>query len=152
MTDLIRRSPVSGLIDNFFDDAFFAPSKLRSSATTWIPPVDLSQDDDRFYLRADLPGMTRDDIDLTVEDRTLTLTGSRTFTKTLPDGEAAEGEGKGKQESFSRIERQFGSFTRTFQLPSNVDTSKVEAKFEDGVLTLEIAKLEQAKSRKIKIN
>lgn len=150
MTDLIRRSPVSGLIDSFFDDAFFAPSKLRSAATSWIPPVDLSQDEDRFYLRADLPGMTREDIDLTVEDRTLTLTGSRSFTKSVPEADNAEA--SVPQESFSRIERQFGSFTRTFQLPSNVDTSKIEARFEDGVLTLVIAKLEQAKSRKIKIN
>lgn len=150
MSDLIRRTPVSGLIDSFFDDAFFAPSKLRSAATSWIPPVDLSQDEDHFYLRADLPGMTREDIDLTVEDRTLTLTGSRTFTKSVPEAEADEK--APTQESFSRIERQFGSFTRTFQLPSNVDTSKIEAKFQDGVLTLEIAKLEQAKSRKIKIN
>ena len=150
MTDLIRRSPVSGLIDSFFDDAFFAPSKLRSAATNWIPAVDLSQDEDHFFLRADLPGMTREDIDLTVEDRTLTLTGSRSFTKSVPETEKAED--SGAPESYSRIERQFGSFTRTFQLPSNVDTSKIEARFENGVLTLEIAKLEQAKSRKIKIN
>jgi len=146
MTDLIRRSPVSGLIDSFFDDAFFAPVSRTRNAAAWVPPVDLSQTADHFVLRADLPGLTKDDIELTVEDRTLTLTGSREFTaKTAQQADD-------HQESFSRIERQFGSFTRTFQLPANVDTSKVEANFEDGVLTLQIAKLEQAKSRRIEIN
>ena len=165
-TQLSRKNPVNGLINSFFDDAFFAPrqrSGRLSNGAGWVPPVDLSQTENNFVLRADLPGLQRDDIEITVEDRTLTLTGSRSFEdRTATDAPKTEGADDDKSvedqavqadgETFTRIERSFGSFSRTFHLPTNVDTSKIQASFTDGVLTLLIAKSEQAKSRRIEIS
>ena len=142
MTQLVRRNfPVSTFVDRFFDDSFFArPSRATNGdGATWVPAVDLSQSDEKFVLRADLPGLSKDDVNLTVEDSTLTLSGDRPLGK-KEDGEA-----------FNRVERTFGTFTRSFTLPSNVDGTAVSATFTDGVLTVDIPKLEEAKSRQIAI-
>ena len=145
---LVRRSPASqpftGLIDQFFDGGFFTPAN-PAGRTTWIPAVDLGQSEDAYTVVVDLPGLTKDDINVTVEDRTLSLSGERVFVDT-----AEQGEENGR--SFDRIERAYGKFSRTFYLPSNVDPTQVSASFQDGVLTIEIAKLEQAKSRQIEIS
>lgn len=145
-SSLVRRTPsqpFTGLIDQFFDGGFFTPITAGDRGP-WIPAVDLGQTDDAYTVIADLPGLTKDDINLTVEDRALTLSGERVFV----DEEKKEENAR----SFDRIERAYGKFSRTFHLPSNVDSSKVAASFKDGVLTIEIPKLEQAKSRQIKIS
>jgi HSP20 family protein len=144
-TTLTRRPSAAAfpsILEQFFDDSFFGPSMLQSrndGRNGWFPAVDLSQTPERFLIKVDLPGLTKDDIDLTVENQALTLTGERRF-ETGDDGE-----------TFSRVERSYGKFSRTFQLPNNVSASKVKAQFSDGVLTVTIPKSEEAKSRKISI-
>jgi HSP20 family protein len=144
-TTLSRRSnaPLGALVDQFFDDAFFTPNRLRRAENggdgAWLPAVDLSQTPERFVVRVDLPGLKREDIDVTVENNTLTLRGERKF------------EQHEETESYNRIERVYGAFTRSFQLPNNVDSGKVKATFEDGVLTIDIPKTEEAKSKRVEI-
>ena len=143
-TSLTRTSPFAGLVDQFFDGGFLGPSfglttKGGSGERTFLPAVDLSHDDQSYVVKVDLPGLEREDIDLTLQDQTLTLSGERKF------------ENVEENETYSRIERSYGKFTRSFQLPSNVDNSKVTAQFENGVLTVRIPKAEEAKSRAIEI-
>lgn len=144
-TELIRRAdhPFTGLIEGFFDESLWpALRRLRAlepNEASWLPAVDLAQTPESFRVTVDLPGLRREDINLTVENNTLTLSGERKFEKT----EAGP--------HFDRIERAYGKFSRTFHLPTNVDNTKVEASFENGVLTVEIPKAETAKSRQIDI-
>ncbi|MEM1247762.1 MAG: Hsp20/alpha crystallin family protein [Acidobacteriota bacterium] len=144
MNALLRTSrPFAHLVDQFFDDGFFAPSTAQrlgeGNERSFSPAVDLSQSEEEYRIQVDLPGLAKGDLSLTVEDDSLTLSGERTFTKT------AEGE------SFNRIERTFGKFSRTFQLPANADSSKVTAAFENGVLTIALPKREEAKPREIEV-
>jgi HSP20 family protein len=144
-TTMTRRpaAPLPSVLEQFFDDSFFGPSWLQSRAegrNGWFPAVDLSQTPERFLIRVDLPGMTKQDIDVTIENQTLTLTGERRFEP----GEEGE--------TFNRVERSYGKFSRTFQLPNNVDASKVKAQFADGVLSVTIPKSEEGKSRRISIS
>ena len=141
---LIRSSrPLAQIVDQFFDDGFFAPQFSRRAGETadraFTPAVDLSQSEEEYRIQVDLPGIEKENINLTVEDDTLTLTGERRFESTT------EGE------SFNRVERSFGKFSRTFQLPGNADSSKVGASFKDGVLTILLPKLEEAKPREITV-
>ncbi|MGB5400706.1 MAG: Hsp20/alpha crystallin family protein, partial [Thermoanaerobaculia bacterium] len=106
----------------------------------WVPPVDVQETEDAYVFTAELPGMSKDDVSITLEDNLLTLSGERSLKE------------KEEGENFHRVERAYGSFSRSFSLPSQVDSSKVEASFKDGLLTVEIAKAEQAKPRKIEIH
>ena len=144
MTSLMRQTyPLANFVDRFFDDSFFAPAVREQgdvSNRSWIPAVDLSQTDSGYLVKVDLPGPTKDDITVTVENNTLTLSGERAFEK------------REEEESFNRIERSYGRFTRSFGLPSNVESTAVKATFAEGVLTVEIPKAEEAKSREIEIS
>ncbi len=139
---LIPRDPFRGFFDRVFDD-FWGDSDFVADAEagrrTWLPAVDIYEDDDAFVATADLPGLKKDDIEVSIEDNVLTVSGERKFEK-------SEGEG-----TFRRVERSYGTFRRSFALPRGVDAAKVEAKFEDGVLTLTLPKSEIAKSRKIMV-
>jgi HSP20 family protein len=105
----------------------------------WVPPVDIFQNGDQeVVIKAELPDMTREQIDITVENGTLTITGE----KKLP----AEHE-----EQFHRIERRYGAFSRSFSLPQTVDTAKVAADYKNGVLTIGLPLREEAKPRQIKV-
>lgn len=135
------RDPFHGffdrVFDNFWNDSDFVPAE--AGRRTWLPAVDIYESDDAFVATADLPGLKKDDIDVSIEDNVLTVSGERKF-------EQSEGEG-----TFRRVERSYGTFRRSFTLPRGVDSAKVEAKFEDGVLTLTLPKSEMAKSRKITV-
>ena len=107
----------------------------------WAPPVDIYQNGDHeVVLRAELPGMTREDIDITVDNGMLTIRGEKKFSSEV------------KEESFHRIERRYGSFSRSFSLPQTVDTGKVGAEYKDGVLTVRLPLREEAKPRQIKVD
>ena len=107
----------------------------------WVPPVDIFENGNQeFVLKVELPDMNREDIEITVDDGTLTVKGEKKF--------AAEG----KAEQFSRIERRYGVFSRSFSLPSAVDTGKVGAEYKNGVLTVRLPLREEAKPRQIKID
>jgi HSP20 family protein len=106
----------------------------------WVPVVDIySNGRDELVLKAELPDMKEEDIELTVEDNTLTLRGEKKLDKEVTE------------EQFHRIERSYGSFARTFALPPTVDASKVSAQYKTGVLTVRLPLREEAKPNKIKV-
>jgi HSP20 family protein len=109
------------------------------STRQWVPAVDIQETADAVVLHAELPGLKREDVNITLENHMLTVSGERKFEKNT------------RADDFHRIERSYGSFARTFTLPTNVKTDKVEASFQDGVLTVKLPKVEEAKPRKIEI-
>lgn len=105
----------------------------------WSPSVDIYEDKDRLIVEAELPGMNRDDFELTVENNVLTLRGERKFEK------------KTEGDNYHRVERSYGSFTRQFTLPQTVTSEGATADFENGVLRVALPKREETKARKIEI-
>jgi HSP20 family protein len=122
-------------------DTVFDPSTGTASgqARRWTPAMDLLETEDAFVLRADLPGMSEDDVSIELEDNLLTVSGER---------KSEHGEGR---EGFYRVERAFGAFSRSLTLPKGVDAEAVSAAFDNGVLEVRIPKPEQRKPRKIAI-
>lgn len=108
-------------------------------ARRWMPAMDLAETEDHFVLRADLPGLSQDDVKIELEDGTLTVSGER------------KSEQETKDEGFYRVERAFGSFSRSLTLPQGVDPEGVTAQFDRGVLEIRIPKPEQRKPRRIEI-
>ena len=112
-----------------------------TAANTWVPPVDIFQSSEHeLVLKAELPEMSREDIDITVENDTLTISGEK-----KPSGDV-------KEEQFHHIERRYGAFRRSFSLPQTVDTAKVSAEYKHGVLTVRLPRREEAKPRQIKVD
>jgi HSP20 family protein len=112
-----------------------------ATANQWMPPVDIYQNGDReIVLKAELPDMTREDIDVTVENFVLTIKGEKKFDVDVKD------------EQYHHTERRYGTFSRSFSLPQTVDTSKVGAEYKNGVLAVRIPLREEAKPRQIKID
>jgi HSP20 family protein len=105
----------------------------------WAPLVDISEDDREYLIKAELPEVKREDVKVTAEEGTLTITGERKFEK----------EQKGKK--YHRVERSYGSFVRNFSLPDDASPAKVSAEFKDGVLTVHLAKTEKAKPQQIEV-
>ena len=121
-------------------EGFYGRPQEELARGSWVPAVDIySNGQHELVLKAELPDMKQEDIDLTVEDNTLTLRGERKI-----DGEVAE-------EQFHRIERSYGSFVRTFGLPPTVDAGKVSAEYKAGVLTVRLPLREEAKPKQIKV-
>lgn len=112
------------------------PAELTGN---WTPSVDVYEDPDRYVLVAELPGLTKDDVQIELKENVLTLRGERKFHEEYKD------------QTCHRMERAYGAFVRSFSLPSQVETSKVEAKFQDGVLTVSVPKAAAAKPRVIPI-
>ncbi len=110
------------------------------STRTWAPPVDIYENGENLVLKAELPGINPDDVEVCVEDNTLYLKGERKFEKEV------------KEENYQRVERTYGTFVRTFSLPNAIDSDKVAANYKDGVLTLTLPKREESKPRTIKIS
>ena len=112
-----------------------------TTASTWVPPVDIFQNGDHeLVLKAELPEMSRENIDLTVENGTLTISGEKKLATDV------------KEEQFHHIERRYGSFSRSFSLPQTVDAAKVSAEYKHGVLTVRLPLREEAKPRQIKVD
>jgi HSP20 family protein len=105
----------------------------------WNPAVDVVQEDDRYQVRVDLPGMKRDEIDVTIHGNTLTISGEK------------KREAETKEENLYRSERYYGKFSRSLTLPSAVDAEKIAATYKDGVLEISIPKSEEARAKVIKI-
>jgi HSP20 family protein len=129
------QSEVNRLFDTFFGGR---PSN-SSGARRWVPAMDLTETDDHLVLRADLPGLDRDDVDIEVKDGVLTVSGER---KTAQEE---------RTDGFYRVERAFGSFSRSLSLPDHVDASKIAADFNKGVLEVRIPKPEERKPQRIEI-
>ncbi len=109
------------------------------AAASFAPPVDIYEDEQKLVLKLEVPGVKQDDIDIQVEGRTLTVRGERKFHN------------EEKQENFHRVEHRYGTFARSFTLPSTVDPESIEANYDAGVLQLQLAKKAQARPRQIKI-
>jgi HSP20 family protein len=110
------------------------------TSTAFAPPVDIYEDEHNITLKIDVPGIDEKDIKVHVENNTLTVHGERKFEK------------EEKEENYRRVERQYGSFTRTFTLPNTVDQENVQADYEKGVLKVKLAKKAEAKPKQIKVN
>ena len=110
------------------------------TTTNFAPPVDIYEDEHNITLKLEVPGIDEKDIDVRVEGNTLTVHGERKIEK------------EEKEENFRRIERQYGSFTRSFTLPSSVDLGQVSAHYDKGVLKINLAKKAEAKPKQIKVN
>lgn len=143
--DLTRWDPfreLSSLQERF--DGMFGDTLSRVRGETieglaWLPAVDIVEDEDNIVLKADLPGIDAKDVDIQVENGTLTLRGERKFEKDV------------KEDNFRRIERAYGSFVRSFTLPTTVDSEKVQAEYRNGVLELRLPKRAEAKPKQIKV-
>jgi HSP20 family protein len=127
-------------MNRLFNSVFDAPAGGQSGSRRWVPAMDLVETADDFVLRADLPGMRRDDVKLEIEDNVLTVSGERA-------AEHAENE-----QGFYRLERAFGTFSRSLTLPKGIDAEAVTASFTDGVLEVHIPKPAQAKPRRVEIS
>ena len=141
MTMITRIDPFRELASFFenFSEVGAVNAKDQLAAGTFIPPVDVYEDEHNLVLKLEIPGINEEDLKVSLENNTLTVTGERKFEK------------EEKEENFHRIERRFGSFTRTFRLPSTVDPEKVEAGYDKGILKLTLAKRAEAKPKQIKI-
>jgi len=126
-------------IDRLFDDAF-GGNALRS-ASAWVPPVDVRESDSELALVFEIPGVAPEQIEVTTDNGVLTVRG-----------EKREERREGSEQQYHLVERVYGSFSRSFQLPKNLDESKIDAHFEHGVLTVRIPKAALPQPKKIQIN
>ncbi len=106
----------------------------------FVPPVDIYEDEHGIQLKLEAPGIDEKDLDIKVENNVLTVSGERKFEK------------EEKEENFHRVERRYGSFSRSFTLPNTVDTENIHADYENGVLKIRLAKRAEAKPKQIKVN
>jgi HSP20 family protein len=146
MTVLTRFYPYRELnslqdrVNRVFHDSFSEGKDDSLATSNFAPAVDVYEDEHNVTLKIDVPGIDEKDIDVRVENRTLTVHGERKFEK------------EEKEENYRRVERQYGSFSRTFTLPATVDTESVSADYDKGVLKIKLAKKAEAKPKQIKIN
>lgn len=127
-------------VNRVFSDAYGRSDEGLLSSGSWVPPVDIYQTSDHeVVLKAELPDMTRDDIHVTVDNNTLTIAGEKKLSEDVQEGD------------FTRIERRYGTFSRSFTLPQIVDTARVAADYKNGVLTLRLPLREEARPRQIKV-
>jgi HSP20 family protein len=126
-------------INKVFTEAFNRSEEGLMNRGAWIPPVDIYQNGKELVLKAELPDMKKEDIDIAIEEHTLTIKGEKKLDADVKD------------ENVRRIERLYGSFTRSFTLPPTVDASNVSAEYKDGVLTLRLPIREEAKPRQIHV-
>ena len=144
LTALTRWDPLRDMLaiedrmSRLFGDTFTRSSGTDGSVT-WFPLVDISEEEDRVVLRAEIPGVSKDDIDIRVEGGTITLRGEKKQEKQV-DSENAH-----------RVERFYGSFARSFVLPASIKADAIKASYRDGVLEVVLPKSEEAKPRKIEV-
>jgi len=137
MSTAITNDPFQGF--RFFEDAVTRLMNEPRTGRPWSPAVDIIETEDALTLKADLPDVKTEDVDIRVENGTLTLRGSRKFEKDE------------KVKGYHRIERSYGDFVRSFALPPSVENDKVSAEYKNGVLTITLPKKEAAKPRQIKV-
>ncbi|HEY0630818.1 MAG TPA: Hsp20/alpha crystallin family protein [Thermoleophilaceae bacterium] len=135
MALLMRPEPLAADFDRLFNTLF----DRNQAAQRWVPAMDLVEHDDHFLLRADLPGLAEQDVNIELNDGSLTISGERKAEHTQ------------QERGFYRLERQFGSFSRTLTLPDGIDGEQIKASFTNGVLEVWIPKPEERKPRKIQI-
>jgi HSP20 family protein len=134
-------STLQDRMNRLFQDSFGQPGREESLTTSqFAPAVDVYEDEHHITLKIEVPGVDEKDIDIRVENNTLTVHGERKFDK------------EEKEENYRRVERQYGSFTRSFTLPNTVDADSISADYDKGVLKIRLAKKAEAKPKQIKVN
>src|SRR5262250_797019 len=143
-TAMSRFEPFRGLsLQDQFNRLFnenFDRSWDEANLTTWAPAVDIFENEHELVVKADLPDLKPEELDIRVENNILTIRGERKFEK------------KADEKNYLRVERSYGSFARSFSLASTVNSEAIKADYKDGVLTLTIPKREEAKPKQIKVN
>jgi HSP20 family protein len=152
MTTMTRfipfRSPLEGVavlqnrLNSIFNDFASSNGDMQNeslSAGNFIPPVDIYEDAQKLVLRLEVPGIPQEDLQINLENQTLTVKGERKFVKDE------------KEENFHRLKRRYGSFIRSFTLPATIETESAQANYENGVLSVTLQKKEAAKPKQVKI-
>jgi len=145
MATIARLEPFRGLstLQDQFNRLFnesFRNSGQESALTTWAPAVDIYETPNELVVKADLPDVNEKDIDVRVENNLLTIRGERKFEKSV------------SEENFLRVERTYGSFSRSFSLPNTLNAEAIAAEYKNGVLTVTLPKREETKPRQVKVN
>ncbi len=123
-----------------FGDVYSSPGKEKDLVTSaWNPSVDIYEHNGNLVLTAEIPGVDEDDIEVKLEDSTLTIKGERKY------------ENEVKEENYHRVERSYGSFSRSFSLPQNIDQDKIKAESENGILKITMPKKAELKPKKVKV-
>lgn len=144
--DIVRWEPFEGLsriqsrINDLFDDTFGRSRAQQSATGIWFPAVDVLESKDAYLIRAELPGMKKEDFNLEIHDGSLTLSGERKLEQ------AADGV------EYHRVERLTGKFTRSFFLPQTVKSDAIKATYRDGILEIHVPKAEEAKPKQITVS
>ena len=145
MTTLTRWEPFRGLntlqdqVNRLLEDSIRGAGP-NSSLTAWAPAVDIYETEGELVVTADLPGINEKDFDVRVENNMLTVRGERKLEKTI------------NEDNMLRVERAYGSFSRSFSLPNSVNTEAIKADYHDGVLTVKLPKREESKPKQVKVN
>jgi HSP20 family protein len=144
MNRITRWEPFQGTnlqeqVSRFLESSFGSTDK-NSSLATWAPAVDIHETEGELVVKADLPGIAEEDIDVRIEKNMLTIRGERKFEKSVND------------DNYLRVERAYGSFSRSFSLPNTVNTEAVQAEYRNGVLTVTMPKREESKPKQVKVN
>lgn len=127
-------------INRLLNDAFERTGQQESNLTTWAPAVDIYENEHELVVKADLPDVDPKDLDIRVENNILSIRGERKF------------ENKVNEDNYLRVERAYGSFSRSFSLANTVNPDGIKADYQNGVLTLNVPKREEAKPKQIKVN
>lgn len=145
MASITRWDPFRNLMNlqeqmnRLFEDTFSRARGEDSSLTAWVPPVDIYETENELVLRADLPDLQEKDLDIRVENNMLTIRGERKFDQTV------------KQDNYLRIERAYGTFSRSFSLPNTVNPEGIKAEYRNGVLEIRMPKREESKPKQIRV-
>ena len=134
---------LQGRMNRLFDESFSGSARTNDDdwalGGSWAPAVDIYEKDGNIVLKAELPGIDAKSVDVRVENNVLTLRGERKFDESV------------SKDNFHRVERAYGTFTRSFTLPTVVDTGKIKAEFKEGVLKLTLPKREESKPKQIQV-
>ena len=131
---------ITDRMNRLFQDTYGTPTREEGLTSSFVPAVDIYEDEHNVTVKMEVPGIDQKDIDIRLENNTLTVRGERKFEKDE------------KEENFHRVERRYGSFYRAFTLPNTLDAEKVSADYENGVLKIKLAKKDEAKPKQIKVN
>ncbi len=146
MNTITRWEPFRGLttlqdqMNRLFENTLFRGRSDESALTTWAPAVDIYETENALVVKADLPDVNEKDLDIQVENNILTIRGERKFERDV------------KEDNYLRVERAYGSFSRSFSLGNTLNTEAIKAEYRDGVLTLTIPKREEAKPKQVKVS
>jgi len=127
-------------MNRMFDNVFrFDTRDADAEFTAWTPAVDIAEHDDQFVVKVELPGVNKDEVKITLENNILTIRGEKKQEKET------------KKENYHRVERSYGSFQRSFTLPTTVKSDKIDAVYKDGILQIALPKAEEAKPKQIEV-